>query len=174
MKHAQRIMKPLSIAIASLSASALAQNSGFTSPFATIPLNNQHITQTSDTYVESWQMTLDVRTGSNPKLNNSYLSGFDKNVDGKGNKMPIAGLQQVRAVSGVNIVSTNKVPSSINPNGGGESGEDGLNPGRKDCVTRDEWYTMIAVQDGIHFNKLTVPLCASNNRLVRINLREVR
>lgn len=131
----------------------------------------------TNTLVESFLMSLDVLTGSNPdpEKSDSYLSGWDAvNKDQNNMPKPIGGVLLEGAASGMNIVSVNKVQSSINPNGGGESCEDGLDLGNKDCLTSDEWYAMFADQNGVHNDKLEIKRCpVGGNRLIRINQRQV-
>lgn len=117
--------------------------------------------------VDSWMMAVDVMSGGTPKAGSSYFKDGSvpnrPNTDGY-----VAGIKMNGLASGVNVVSANRVPSSIDPNGGGQSGEDGLNPGSNLCVDYDTWYALIADQSGTHQNNLHVRLC-KGGRLVRIN-----
>lgn len=141
--------------------------------------NDTCLPQTAESKVDvdSWMMAVDVMSGGTPKEDSSYFK--DGNVpndpDKKGyvGKGYVAGIKMNGLASGVNVVSANRVPSSIDPNGGGQSGEDGLNPGSNLCVDYNTWYALIADQSGTHQNNLHVRLC-KGGRLVRINQVEKR
>lgn len=144
--------------------------------------------------IASWSMAVDAKTGGAPTKNTSYFNG-NKIPNDVANGIFVSGIKQSGLSSGLTIATASLSLSSRDPNGGGQSGEDGLDPGDNKCVEYGEYVAIVVDQEkegvtssnpnapnqqiansNAHMHGLEVPICksSSNNRLVRINLKEVR
>lgn len=129
----------------------------------------------SESSTVSYILSVDVKTGGSPSADSSYLAGWKKENNGQLGSVGniVSSVKMSGAASALEIISPYKPQSAIDPNGGGQSGEDDINPGRNDCVDSDTYRLLMSDQSGLHSDKLHVKLCPKGGgRLIRINVRE--
>lgn len=125
--------------------------------------------------VGSYMMQVDIKTGGSPRQGDAYFKRDDNNdfpLSANGNI--VSGVSLTGASSPLILASPQVADNAVNPNGGAESGEDGLEIMRNDCMPKDTYYNSYVVdQTGLNRFPVNVRICSKGGRLIRINQRQV-
>lgn len=123
----------------------------------------------------SYMMQVDITSGGSPRIGGAYFKRDDNNnfpLSSNGNI--VSGVSLTGASSPLTLASPQVADNAVNPNGGAESGEEGLKIMRNDCMPKDTYYNSFVVdQTGINRFPINVRICSKGGRLIRINQRPV-